>query len=288
MRQYIRLLRPKHYVKNALVFAALVCSGRLLEHELLFKTAAAFAAFCAMASFIYIINDIWDAPRDRLSETKKNRPIASGAVTVRSAAILATVLFILAVGLGASCYEPRASMLLAAYLLLNLGYCFGLKDEPLVDIAILASGFLIRVLYGAAVCGIQVSGWLSLTVIALSFFCALGKRRAEASCGGGASTRAVLGRYPKAFLDRNMYVCMALANVFYALWTMDAQTTALYQTKHLVYTTPLVMLITLKYSYDIENGEDGDPVELVFQDHGLLVMCLVFLSFMTCLLYIPF
>ena len=103
---------------------------------------------------------------------------------------------------------------------MNIGYSFGLKDVPMIDITILAAGFLVRVMYGAAVTGSAVSDWLNLTVISVAIYCALGKRRNELK-RTGSGTRTVLKNYSPEFLDKNMYLCLALANVFYALWSTD-------------------------------------------------------------------
>jgi len=152
-------------------------------------------------------------------------------------------------------------------------------------VTILVSGFLIRVVYGAVITGITISDWLYLTVIAVSFFFSLGKRRGELQKVGGSESRKVLDAYNVNFLDKNMYICLALANVFYALWSMDPDVTAAYNGKRLVLTVPIVLLITMKYSLNIEGDSDGDPVEVLLKDKLLLLLCVVYAAVMMYILY---
>ena len=231
MTRYLKLMRVHHYMKNLLVFAALVASGELFDASKLGAGVLGFVAFCATASAIYIINDIRDREKDRLHPTKCKRPIAAGTVSVQSARVLAVVLLIIAAIANAPVFHPAAAALLATYFLLNLAYSFGLKDVPIVDIAILAAGFVLRVIYGAILTEIVISNWLYLAVFALSFYLALGKRRGELLTVGKGSTRAVLKAYPLDFLNRSMNMCLTLANVFYALWSMDQVTTSFYHNR---------------------------------------------------------
>ena len=286
MKKYIKLMRVHHYIKNLLVFAALACSGQLFNLDKLLSGAAGFAAFCLICSVVYIINDIRDRDKDRLHPTKCTRPIASGAVSVKQAWVLAAVLFVLACLCNGLQFDAVSTMLLALYFVLNLAYSFGLKNIPMVDVTILVVGFLIRILYGAFITGITVSNWLYLTVIALAFYFALGKRRNELKQTKDGETRKVLKHYPISFLDKNMYMCLTLANVFYALWSMDENTVSLYGNEYLVFTVPIVLLITMKYSLDVEGESDGDPVEVLVHDKVLLGLVALYLAAMFCILYL--
>ena len=279
MNAYIRLLRPRHCIKNVLVLLPLVFSGRLLEAAPLGQGAVAFAAFCLLASLIYIVNDIRDAERDRQHPTKCRRPIASGAVPKSHAAAEAGALLLLLAALGIWGRFSRESWLcLGAYLVLNLGYSLGLKNVPILDIAILVSGYLLRVLFGSAVTGIATSGWLYLTVTSVAFYMGLSKRRGELRTSS-ASTRRVLRYYNDAFLSQNMQVCLTLAIVFYSLWSVDKGT-------GLMWTVPLVICICLRYSMTVEGSSDGDPVEVIFQDRVLLALGVVFAAVTLALLYL--
>lgn len=286
MRAYLKLMRIHHYIKNLLVFAAIACSGQLFVPEKLMSGIAAFVSFCMVSSFVYIINDIRDREKDRKHPTKCKRPIAAGTVPVKGAWVLAAVLLTIAVICNCFVFSVTASVLLALYLVLNIAYSFGLKNIPIVDITVLVAGFLIRILYGAAVAEITVSNWLYLTVIALSFYFALGKRRNELKQISTGETRGVLKAYPIEFLNKSMGMCLTLANVFYALWSMDEKTKAFYNNDYLILTVPIVLLITMKYSLDVEGNTDGDPVEVLLHDKVLLVLCLLYLAAMFMILYL--
>ena len=278
MIAYLRLLRPKHSIKNLLVLLPLVFSGRLLELPLLGRTVCGVAAFCVLSSLVYILNDIRDVERDRQHPTKCTRPIASGAVPVSHAVAEGGVLCLLLAALSwAGHFPPAAWLCMGAYFLLHLGYSFGWKNIPILDIAILVSGFLLRMLLGTAVTGIAISGWLYLTVTSISFYLGLGKRRGELRTANGG-TRKVLEYYSDSFLTQNMQMCLTLAVVFYSLWSMD-------RGENLMWTVPLVLCICLRYSMTVEGNSDGDPVEVIYQDKVLLLLGAVFAAVTLVLLY---
>ena len=238
-----------------------------------------FVAFCCLASVVYIINDICDAPRDRLHPTKKSRPIASGAVSPMQAAAEAAVLLAVMLLLSFWCNFPLESYLcLAIYFAVNIGYSLGLKNVPILDIALLVSGFLLRVLFGAAVTGIAISDWLYLTVIAISFYLGLGKRRGELARQKG-DTRKVLKYYTYDYLDKYMQISLGLSITFYALWSMGAA-------NGMVWTVPLVICLCMKYSLTVEGDSDGDPVEVICRDKILLALAAAFAALVLSILYL--
>lgn len=286
MKHYLKLMRVHHYIKNLLVFAALACSGQLFHLEKLAAGIAGFLAFSMVSSVVYIINDIRDVEKDRKHPTKCKRPIAAGTISTSRAWGLAIVLLLIAVVCNWRVFHVTSTLLLALYLVLNLAYSFGLKNVPIVDVTILVAGFLIRILYGAFATEITISNWLYLTVIALAFYFALGKRRNELKQIGDGETRQVLKAYPVNFLDKNMGMCLTLANVFYALWSMDEKTMSFYNNEYLIFTVPIVLLITMKYSLDIEGESDGDPVEVLLHDKVLLTLCVLYLAVMFVILYL--
>ena len=267
--QYFRLLRVKHYTKNLLIFIPLIFDRAAADPSRLMQAVCGFAVFSLLASSVYIINDIKDRERDRLHPEKRMRPLASGEVNLREAAGLLSCCLILSMLLhftSAGAGSGKSTLLLLLYLVLNIGYSVGLKDVPILDIMILASGFLIRVLYGADVTGVVISGWLFLTVLSAAVFLGLGKRRNEFSQTEPGTTRSVLVHYSYAFLDRNMYMFMTLANMFYALWARE------HSREEMLWTVPLIMAVSMRYSLDLEKGSDGDPVEVILHDHVLLVI----------------
>ena len=279
MKAYLQLLRPKHCIKNLLVVLPLVFSGRLLDPFLLWKTVCAVLAFCVLASLVYIINDIRDVERDRQHPTKCRRPIASGAVPVSCAVAEEVVLFGILIVLSQLGQFPLKSWLcMGTYFILNLGYSFGWKNVPILDIAILVSGFLLRMLLGTSVTGIAISGWLYLTVTSVSFYMGLGKRRGELRTVS-KSSRKVLQYYSDSFLTQNMQMCLTLTVVFYSLWSMD-------RGENLMWTVPLVICICLKDGLTVAGNSDGDPVEVIYQDKALMALGAVFAVITLALLYL--
>lgn len=281
IRNYLKLMRVKHYIKNLLIFAPLIFSGDFFYGNNIFVVFGGSIAFSLLSSVVYIINDLHDVEKDRKHPSKCKRPLASGSVSRKQAYILAICLYILSL----LChFLLNASWLyygyLMIYLIINFAYSFGLKDHPVIDIAILSAGFLLRVLYGGAIVHITVSNWLLLTVISLSFYLSLGKRRNELARQNGTDTRKVLAFYNNAFLDKNMYMFLSLANAFYALWSAGNQNSLL------IWTVPIVMLICLRYSLDIEGDSEADPVEVLLGDRTLISFCLLYGIVIMCILYL--
>ena len=252
LKYLLKEMRVHHYIKNFLVYAALVCSGKFFDAEKLMPATLIFVAFCFTSSIVYMINDIKDVEKDRNHPTKCKRPIAAGNISISLAIFVSVVLFVVATVCCIASRSLMASFLLFLYLCLNVAYSMGLKNVPILDVSILVSGFLLRLICGAVAADIVVSNWLYLTVISLAFYLALGKRRNELKKTAG-NTRSVLKKYPESFLDKNMYLFLALAIVFYALWSVDPVTIGFYglAAKGLVWTVPILCLITLRYTYDL-------------------------------------
>ena len=286
MKNYLKLMRIHHYIKNILVFAALACSGQLFNTDKLILGIFAFISFCMISSVVYIINDILDRDKDKNHPIKKMRPIASEVISVKNAICFAVLLLVIAIIFNSFCFNVFSSLLLALYLILNIAYSLGLKNIPIIDISILVSGFLIRIIYGALITDITISAWLYLTVLAFSFYFALGKRRNELKYIKNGKTRKVLKSYSIDFLDKNMGMCLTLGNVFYALWSLEDKTKLLYDNNYLFCTVPIVLLISMKYSFNIESESDGDPIEVLLHDKILLILCILYLLIMFLILYL--
>lgn len=282
---YLKLMRPKHYIKNFLIFLPLLFSGKLLNLSNILITLGGVICFSLIASSIYIINDIKDKDKDRKHKTKCNRPIASGKISVKNAIIFLFVLLILVTVLIIVINFSILSIgFLALYFILNLAYSLGLKNIPLIDIIILVSGFVIRVLFGASILSITVSNWLYLTVIAISFYLGLGKRRNEIM-KTGSNTRKVLKYYTKEFLDKNMYMFLSMTIIFYSLWTTDVDIVSK-SNNLLIWTVPLVIVICMRYSMDIEGESDGDPVEVIMHDKVIISLVFLYALSLITILYI--
>lgn len=278
MKKYFKLLRVKNYIKNLLVLLPVLFGKRLFDVGLLPNMIWSFVAFSALSSAVYIFNDLCDCNRDRNHPIKCKRPIASGDISKKTAIILIVVLMLVCIiaNYFACGLENKAWILLLLYLVQNILYSLVLKKAPIVDIAIIAFGFLIRAFYGSAISGIEVSKWFYLTIIAISFYIGFGKRRNELAIAEKDETRPVLEHYNYNFLDKNMYVCSALTIVFYSLWTVSDTTTAHLGGNALVWTVPLVILICIAYSLSVEKSNVDDPVDILFENKYLLVLIAVY------------
>lgn len=274
MKKYVKLLRIKHYIKNALILLPIIFGKQLFDIAVLPNMLWSLMSFCAGSSAVYIFNDLCDAEQDKKHPIKCLRPVASGEVSRKEAVVM--MIFMLIVCAVTNYFACGANLfawiLLAIYLLQNVLYSLKLKQIPILDIAVLASGFLIRVFYGSAISGRAVSNWLYLTVIAVSFYLGLGKRRNEIAIFEEKETRSVLKYYSYNFLDKNMYICSALTIVFYSLWSVDPLTVEFFETNAMVWTVPIVILICMTYSFSVEKSKADDPVDVLFSNKFLLVL----------------
>lgn len=278
---YIRLARPKHYIKNLLIFLPLIFSGQLFQLNLFLKILVAFISFSLIASSIYIINDICDREKDRQHKTKRNRPIASGRISIKNAYIFMIVIISIAIILMLN-LNINSTFLICLYFILNLGYSIKLKNIPLLDLAILVSGFLIRILLGGVTINVEISNWMFLTVLSFSFYLALGKRKGEI-IKNGTKTRAVLKYYSKEYLDKSMNMFLTISIVFYSLWVIGNN---LYISNNpLIWTIPLLIIILLKYSLDIDGEIEADPVEVVLHDKIMILLILAYSITLFILIY---
>lgn len=280
MKDLVKLLRVKHYIKNFLIFVPIFFSGHILDSNLLIKASYGFFAFSLISSSIYIINDIQDMEKDKLHPIKKNRPIASGMISIKKARVLAILLLIMSLFISIYSSNIYSIIFLLVYFVLNAAYSYGLKNRPLIDIAILASGFLIRLVYGAFLNDIVISSWLYMTVFSGSIYMGLGKRRNEIDKNNEkGSTRLVLKYYNYDFLDKNMSIYMSLTIAFYSLWAV------LFSHHLMIWSVPLMMFIIMKYSLNIETDSDGDPVNVLLHDKILLLLVLIYSLFISYVLY---
>lgn len=282
---YIKLMRPHHYIKNILIFLPIVFSKNIFDVSLLLTTVVGAIAFSIMSSIVYILNDIMDVEADRKHEKKKHRPIASGAVSIKGAIILAVILFIISIVLNILIKSSVLALcVFYGYLAMNILYSVKLKHIPIIDIVILAFGFMFRVIYGSLITNIAISNWLYITILAFSFYMGLGKRRNEYK-KIGKDGREVLKYYNESFLTSNLYMCMGLGIVFYSLWCMDIGR-VVNGAINIIWTVPLVLIICMKYSLTIEGDSLGDPVDVIIGDKLLLGLGLVYGIIMFIALYL--
>ena len=278
MKDYLKLLRVKHYIKNVLVFVPMFFGGVIFEKNRIINACLGFIVFSLLASVVYIINDYRDIEKDRKHPTKKNRPLASGAISKNKALVVAVVLLLMIAAISLYIGNTLAMCCLLGYLILNILYSMGLKNKPIIDIVILASGFIIRVFYGGVITGVMISKWLYLVVVTGSLYMGLGKRRNELKAQ--TDTREVLKYYNEGFLDKNMYVCVALVNVFYSLWSIEMPNS------RMIWTVPFFMIVLMSYSLVIEGDSDGDPVEVIVHEKALIGIIAAYAVCIFLLLYV--
>lgn len=259
-------MRPHQWLKNVFVFAGLVFSQSWPDTALDWRVFHAFAAFCCLSSMVYIINDWHDRTSDALHPTKRLRPLASGAVAVPVALVLAGLLLVAGLLLAAG--NRTLLVLLAAYVLLNLAYSWRLKQVPVVDVSIIASGFMLRLLAGTVAVGIPPSRWLLLTGIFVALFLGFAKRKAE-SFHEEASRRAVMAHYPSALLDTFMAVTMTATLTTYSLFATSPEA-QLQHGERLLYTVPVVIFGMLRYTYQVHRGHGEDVARDMLRDPWIL------------------
>lgn len=262
----LRLMRPHQWLKNAFVFAGLLFSETWNDGPLLLRIVIAFAAFCAVSSLVYILNDWRDRASDALHPTKRSRPLASGAVSGGAAFTLAALL--LAAGLGLAAGNRVLLLLLALYVVLNLAYSWRLKHVPVVDVSIIATGFMLRLLAGTVAVGIPPSRWLLLTGLFVALFLGFSKRKAETFHAAGQQ-RAVLEHYPPALLDTFMAVTMTATLTTYSLYATSVEAQLLHG-ERLVYTVPVVIFGLLRYAYQVHQGRGEDVSRDLLRDPWIL------------------
>lgn len=284
MKKYIELLRVKHYLKNVLVFIPLFFGGHLLFYEEILNGLVGFISFCFVSSAIYIVNDICDAEKDRRHPIKRERPIASGKVSKKTAWIVFAVCLISGLLLTAVFQDGVSSfILLVIYFLLNIGYSIALKNIPILDVFILASGYIIRIMFGGEITGIQVSSWLYLTAISASLYMGLGKRRTELAKKENikGETRTVLKYYNVEFLSKMMNTFFTLTIAFYSLWSIIGN-----ENKFVFWTIPILILVMMKYSLNIEKeNAEGDPISIILNDKILIALGFIFSLSLVLILY---
>jgi len=262
----VQLMRPHQWLKNGFVFAGLVFSQSWQDGPLIGRVLHAFAAFCCVSSMVYIVNDWHDRTSDALHPEKKHRPLASGAVPVPVALVLAVLL--LASGLLLAAGNRTLLALLAAYVVFNLAYSWRLKQVPVIDVSIIASGFMLRLLAGTVAVGIPPSRWLLLTGIFVALFLGFSKRKAE-TFHEEASQRAVLAHYPSALLDTFMAVTMTATLTNYSLFATSPEA-QLQHGERLLYTVPVVIFGMLRYTYQVHRGRGEDVARDLLSDPWIL------------------
>jgi 4-hydroxybenzoate polyprenyltransferase len=268
----IRSLRPGQWTKNLLVFAGLIFGEKLLDPNAAGRAAAAFGIFCLLSSTVYLVNDVRDREADRLHPVKAKRPIASGALGVTTA--VAAAVLLAAVSAGAAFWLSYTFGLVAlAYLGLLTAYSFVLKHVVIVDVLVLAGGFVLRAAAGAVAVGVDFSHWLLLLTLLGALFLALSKRRAElvALAGGAGAHRKSLAQYSPYLLDQMIGVVTASTLLAYAFYTIHPETVAKFGTDRLLWTVPFPLYGIFRYLYLVHQREGGgNPSDTLLDDRPIL------------------
>ena len=291
---YVAVARPAQWIKNGFVLVGLLFGHAWRDPLMLQEAIACFLGFCLVSSAVYVFNDVMDRRADRAHPLKRGRPLASGVITVRSALAYAAVLAVAGLALS-SMASLTAVALVLVYLGLNLGYSLGLKHVVVLDVIVIATGFMLRILVGTLGLGIEPSRWLLLCGFTLTLFLGFAKRRSELSAmqsalqipaviaspasgttpGRGAHAgvppRRVLATYSLLWLDRIIGLCAAGTVAAYALYTLDERTIALHGTNRLLATVPVVVYGIGRYLWTLyRQGRGEDPAMQLWRDPHLL------------------
>ena len=273
-------LRPRQWVKNLLVFAVPLAAGKLTERDVVVDTTVAFLAFCAVASATYLVNDARDVASDRAHPRKRFRPIAAGELPMPLATGLAVALATLGIAVAALSTYPGFLVTLAVYLVATLSYSLGLKDEPVVELVLVAAGFVLRATAGGTATGIPISPWF-LTVAAFgSLFMAAGKRYSEyVSLGeGGRAARPALARYSDTYLRFVWSLSAAIMLTAYCLWAFDLAVRDRGSLPLAEWSVVPFILAVLRFALDIDRGDAGAPEDIALGDRVLQLTAVVWVA----------
>ena len=265
----VRAMRPRQWVKNVLVVAAPAAAGSLFQPAVALNTLGAFVAFCLVSASIYLINDSRDIEADRLHPTKRFRPIAAGELSSNLAYVLAAITAAAAFAIG-FWVAPLLGATLAFYWVLQVLYSLFLKNQPIIDLSMVAAGFLLRAVAGGVASGIELSQWFLLVASFGSLFMVAGKRYSELSeLGHKAGTRASLERYTKSYLREVWSVSIAVVIMSYSLWAFEQGGGSAWGVPWAAISIAPFTLAVLRYAMKIDQGKAGEPEEVVLGDRML-------------------
>ncbi|NUS45802.1 MAG: decaprenyl-phosphate phosphoribosyltransferase [Mycobacteriaceae bacterium] len=275
----VKAIRPRQWVKNVLVLAAPMAAGSVTDLSVLSHVGVAFVAFCLAASGIYLVNDARDVEADRAHPTKRYRPIAAGVVGVNVAYGLA-VAFLACSLLVSFAAAWQLSVVMAVYIAIQLGYCFGLKHEPVLDICIVSSGFLLRAIAGGVAAGIPLSQWFLLIMAFGSLFMAAGKRYAELQIAleTGAKIRKALEYYTPTYLRFVWTLSATAVVVCYGLWAFQQDTSHRSHASWFEISMIPFTIAILRYAVDVDKGAAGEPEEIALGDRVLQLLALAWIG----------
>jgi len=274
IKDYLRLIRVPQWIKNTFIFVPLLFSLNLFEFSFLSKTIAGFFIFCLTSSIVYVINDISDIEADRAHPVKKNRPLAAGRISLKSAYIVVAVLAVPVI-ISLLFFNYKFGILLFAYLLLNIFYSMSFKHIVILDIFSIAAGFMIRVVSGAYIIKVEISYWLILTTMFISLFLASMKRHSELRlliADQNTATRKVLSEYSTYLTGQISTVAASAVVICYALYTVSQRTVTIFGDERLIYTTPFVVFGIFRYMYLVYMNDEGEnTTQMMIKDIPMIV-----------------
>jgi 4-hydroxybenzoate polyprenyltransferase len=278
--ELLRLMRPHQWVKNLFVFTGLLFGHAWHDMQHVTGALIAFAAFCLVSSSVYVFNDIVDLEQDRMHPRKRRRPLAAGKVSLRAAIVLAGLLAAAGLVLG-NLASNAVVFILVGYALMNVAYTLHLKHVVILDVFIIATGFMLRILAGTLGIGIPPSQWLLLCGLMVTLFLGFTKRRAEiiALNEDKASHRRVLEHYGPVLLDKMIGITAAGLIMSYSLYTMNPDTIRIHGTANLIYTVPFVMYGVFRYIYLLHHqSRGGDAAHDLARDPHLIIVVVAWLA----------
>ena len=288
IKSYLIIARPHHYVKNGVIWMPIFFGHKLYDLHAVLRTFWVFIAFCLIASLVYIINDLNEINDDRAHPMKKHRPLSSGALSRSDALRFLIIIFLLNISVLIVIQNIRLTFILITYLLLNAAYTYKLKTIAIIDIVIIAIGFILRVFAGGIASNVKLSHWLVIMVFLLAVFLALAKRRDDLILlYSGHNTRSCLANYNLDFVNMGMITMASVIIVSYILYTVSPETTLLHQTTFLYLTTFWIIVGFLRYlQLTFVENKTGNPTTVVLKDFFMQAVILSWLIHNFMLIYI--
>jgi len=287
LKEYLKIIRIPHWIKNIFVFVPLIFSHNLTNEDYLFKVILAFIAFSLTSSIVYVFNDILDVNQDKIHPIKKNRPLASGKLTRNNAIAVIILLIMLIIPLLCQ-LNNKFNFVLLIYAVINIAYSIRLKNIVILDLMIVAAGFMLRVLAGAYVIDVYISNWLILTTLFLSLFLAVMKRKSEMSLlNNNSETRLVLKEYTPEFVNQISSITASGVIICYALYTVSSRTVKIFNSETLVYTTIFVIFGLFRYMYLVfKNNKGENVIDTLLTDIPTIINSIFYLIVIFYIIYI--
>ncbi|MBU1101057.1 MAG: decaprenyl-phosphate phosphoribosyltransferase [Bacteroidetes bacterium] len=285
-RDFTKLIRVSHWVKNTFVFVPLIFSKSLDDGNKILLSGLAFVSFSLASSIVYIFNDIIDRDADKNHPVKKNRPIASGKFSLSFAYFLIALLLVL-VSSSLMLANKLFTIIVLLYIVINILYSIKLKHIVILDIMIIAAGFILRVIGGAFIIEVYISNWLILTTLFLSLFLAVMKRRSELNISfENIDTRKVLEDYSYSFIDQIGTISAGAVIICYAIYTVAERTVSYFNSESLIYTTIFVIFGIFRYMYIVYHKNKGeDPTKEIVKDIPIIVNVVLYTVSIVILMY---